>query len=143
MAADTKPVLEKETVQKDEKANSHQDQGLSEAMVGRLKLASAIMGVLIIICLVALIYGISQKAGNLAKSEEAPATAPLGAPQSAPLMTREIVLPLPASAKLKSIQPAAGAGLWMWIETAAGDQLWRLDASGQPVQKIMIETGAR
>ena len=111
--------------------------------MGRLKLASAIMGVLIIICLVALIYGISQKAGNLAKSEEAPATAPLSAPQSAPLMTGEMVLPLPASAKLKSIQPAAGAGLWIWIESAAGDQLWRLDASGQPMQKIMIETGAR
>ena len=107
--------------------------------MGRLKLASAIMGVLIIICLVALIYGISQKAGNLAKSEEIPATAPL----SAPLMTGEMVLPLPASAKLKSIQPAAGGGLWIWIAADTGDQLWRLDASGQPMQKIMIETGAR
>ena len=107
--------------------------------MGRLKLASAIMGVLIIACLVALIYGISQKAGNLAKSEEAPAAAPI----SAPLMTGEMVLPLPASAKLKSIQPAAGGGLWIWIAADTGDQLWRLDASGQPVQKIMIEEGAR
>jgi len=139
MAADTKPVLEKETVQKDEKVNSHQDQGLSEAMVGRLKLASAIMGVLIIVCLVALIYGISQKAGNLAKTEEKPAAAPIGAP----LMTGEMVLPLPASATLKSIQPAAGGGLWIWIAADNGDQLWRLDASGQIVQKIMIEEGAR
>lgn len=105
---------------------------LSGKMVSRLKLVSVVMGVLIIVCVIALIYGITQKAGDLLGKPVDTARDPVG----------DIVskLELEAGAKLHSIAGAHDGGLWLWVKADGRDQLLRLDAAGKPMGQVEIES---
>ncbi len=117
--------MNKKIAQNDETPSPSAAHNLSGKMVSRLKLVSVVMGVLIIVCVIALIYGITQKAGDL-----------LGKPAG------DIVskLELEAGAKLHSIAGANDGGLWLWVKMDGKDQLLRLDAAGKPMGQVEIES---
>lgn len=108
---------------------------MSEKTVGRLKLASGIMGVLIILCLILLIYGISQKAGELFSGGEAPTETVIAAP--ATLIDN---LELPAGMVLRSIAPALNGGLWLFAEKQETQYLLRLNGFGEVVQQLQLSS---
>lgn len=118
---------------------------MSEATIGRLKLASAIMGVLIILCLVLLVYGVSQKAGELSGNDEIEAastpikgqTLPQTLPQNVP-ETLPDRLELPAGMSVRSIATASQGGLWIFAEQGQTQHIIRIDAYGQLIQSLPI-----
>lgn len=117
--------------------------GMSEKTVGRLKFVSGVMGVLIILCLVLLVYGVSQKAGELASTgapaSGAEAVAPppsLAAPDNLPN-----TLTLPAGMVVQSIAPSRDGGLWLFADQNGTQHLLRLDDYGQLVQQIKLDAG--
>ena len=110
--------------------------GMSEKTVGRLKFASGVMGILIILCLVLLVYGVSQKAGELSSSKDAPQS--VVAAQSISPQDLPTTLSLPAGMKVVSIAPATDGGLWLFTRLEGAPYLVRIDMFGQLVQTVQI-----
>ena len=150
MAADNKANSDKSTASNetnsiyDAQSSDIKDQisqgGMSEKTIGRLKFVSGLMGVLIILCLVLLVYGVSQKAGELSSVEGDSNTIPAAisfteAPASLPDS-----LILPVGMKVQTIAPALHGGLWLFSEQDGSQYLLRIDGFGQLVQQINIAT---
>ena len=112
---------------------------MSDKTVARLKFASAIMGVLIILCLILLVYGVSQKAGELSKKDTATPVLVSDLPiaQANPLELPER-LDLPAGMKVQSIASTADGGLWLFANASDTQYLLRMSASGQLIQTMEL-----
>ena len=96
-------------------------------MVARLKIASAVMGVLILLALAGVGYGLYQ---NFAKLTQKP-----------PEMGQSSTLSLPADLSVQAIAAGPQGGLWLFLagEGAAPGQLWQIGPDGQLIRQIELQ----
>lgn len=96
-------------------------------MVARLKIASAVMGVLIILALAGVGYGLYQNFAKLTgkAAQQAGAAA----------------LALPADLSVQAIAAGPQGGLWLFLagEGAASGQLWQIGPEGQLIRQIELQ----
>ena len=96
-------------------------------MVARLKIASAVMGVLIILALAGVGYGLYQ---NFAKLTDKAAG-----------QAGEAGLALPAGLSVQAIAAGPQGGLWLFLagEGEKPGQLWQIGPDGQKVRQIELQ----
>lgn len=141
MAADSRSELQKSTasnVEADSDGLSHGGAGaMSDKTIARLKFASTVMGILIILCLVLLVYGVSQKAGDLSQSSSLKPASDIAESKAASIDLPD-VLELPAGMIVRSIAAASDGGLWLFTDISDIQYLVRLNESGQIADMIKI-----
>lgn len=102
--------------------------GLSETMVRRLKIASAVMAVLIVLALIGVGYGLYQNFAKLTDRAEPPAAL--------------ADLSLPAGFRLETIAAGPDGGVWLYLQPALAnqpDQLWLIAPDGAILQQILVQ----
>ena len=95
------------------------------------------MGILIILCLVLLVYGVSQKAGDLSQSSSLKPASDIAESKAASIDLPD-VLELPAGMIVRSIAAASDGGLWLFTDISDIQYLVRLNESGQIADMIKI-----
>lgn len=102
--------------------------GLSDKMVARLKIASAVMGVLIILALAGVGYGLYQNFAKLTGN--------------AAQQAGEAVLTLPTGLSVQSIAAGPQGGLWLLLsgKGKVPGQLWQMGPDGQLIRQIELQS---